>query len=151
MHATKAGIEEETIELFCDEHSAYLIVLDPNGALYTNQAGGDLCAHPCARGFLVPLRGPSFEEDLHDWDWNALEELQSLWYAPDEYLALFSRFATQLPLPTGLTLVHPKDLPKLPLTSLCFGEAWLPVLIDPDAGALPYKGRYAILTYPNSD
>ncbi len=144
-------MSDEVIELFCDEHSAYLIVLDAGGALYTNQAGGHLCTHPCARGFLIPLRGPSFEEDLHDWDWSELKALENEWFDSGSYSELFKQLR-ELPLPKGVRLLRPKELPKLPSVTLEFGEAWLPVFIDPALESfLPYKGRYAILTYPNSD
>lgn len=43
----------------------------PTGIIYHQQAGGHMCAHPSAEGFLVPVQGPvsDISRETDNWGW----------------------------------------------------------------------------------
>lgn len=125
-----------------------LIVLDPAGPEWSNQAGGTACAHPTALGFYVPL---------HDFlPRPAAEVLENFYGSYDADTV--DNFLNQCDdgLGAWLCSVRAPDCDSLDLM-----EAWVPVkIVDVkpkldqaglDSQLADLLGRRAILVYPNSD
>jgi len=126
---------EDAIQLWNME-SAALIVLDENGARYSNQVGGTACSHPVAVGFLVPLMCGDVCERMEGVSHATLESCREDAQAELDSMGLDGVLELR---ETGERDFH---------------EAWIHVTIKKtDHGMMPdsYAGRAAILTYPNSD
>lgn len=138
-----------------------LIVQMQAPATYTTQAGGTHCVHPHVQGVLVPLLAGAFDP---------AGKLHELWFSASGYsnpAAFAFEYMERIPLIRRLLeeaeldgILEPIDSKEgIMMWLVEWGEAWVPVCIkeDPSPEVVNYtaikalKGRYAILTYQNSD
>jgi len=128
---------------------------------YTTQAGGTHCVHPYVQGVLVPLLAGEFDTEgkLHDlwFPSSGYSNLAAFAFEYMERVPLIRRLLEEAELDGILEPIDSKEGIMMWLAE--WGEAWVPVCIkeDPNPEAMNYtaikalKGRYAILTYQNSD
>ncbi len=132
-------------------YAGYLIVLSENGIVYTTQTGGTCCAHPEARGHLVPFGSFGHVDDLEEASKSS--GVYDSWplAADDPVFGVFlmhlyqEERSSQMPevqVASAESVARVAHLLSNYNTAPAFGEAWVPVM---------YKGRVAILTWPNSD
>lgn len=118
------------IELW-DTDRAFVLILDNRGMVYSTQAGGMQCAHPSAKGFLVPVGLDHTSCVTDEWGVFGLEEISRQLGALRDF--------------NGAAIGCDRVTARY--GGLHCGEAWLPVSIEGG----PLDGRAAILTWPNSD
>lgn len=128
---------DDAIQLWNHE-GAFLIVLDEDGALYSNQVGGTACGHPVACGILVPIRIQGDPHALNDYYNMRMCDVRELAQEDLDRMGVSSFLSLR---DTGRADVS---------------EAWIPVTIGSGMDwfvGIPKSlwGRDAILTYPNSD
>jgi hypothetical protein len=142
----------------------HFIVLTVNGAYYSNQTGGTMCAHPWARGYLVPDNRRDLRNAIHQLSGERGYILRDYWDRFDRLKHLCHnwfpgcRLATEEEIECALQydLLGPVDANE---EVVCFGEAWMPVVLEAPEDLPPYdrptwwplRGRLAILTWHNSD
>lgn len=135
---------ENVIELWDIQWGWFLalIVFDEDSPyVWSNQCGGTCCAHPEARGVLVPLPGhwiPNPDPLLDDWCSATLSRDRTIRHA-QAFLAQSDWL--------GRFKLEPDLVER-------FGEAWIPVTLLDDGGEpqlKPFVGKCGVLTYSNSD
>jgi hypothetical protein len=150
-------IAVELADAFNKTH--YLIVVDPGGARYTNQVGGTACGHPIAQGHLIPFY---LCETRKVEGWKHAHVRDRWWHYVEDapYLeSMLSSFPKDLFCFRAATMQEVVDSVKTGLIGERFGESWFPVVINstPDRPWYdrdpwyPFRGRFAILTWENSD
>lgn len=125
---------------------AALVLVDPSGAHYTNQAGGNACAHPTARGYLVPVfDDPPLDEGGPDLVHRLREAVLGAHYLTD---ACADRLDAVLTMSRWTSYIY-VDRTRLHDSM----EAWVYVQLGPSefAGFDTRLWTEGILTWPNSD
>jgi hypothetical protein len=128
------------------------IVRAATGAVYTNQTGGTMCAHPEMEGYVDwPPEHSILERDITVWvekhggsSMNMSpvlkKSMRDAWFSGPE--AKYGH-ASQADVDKLVKLKLPLELDREALLTECWGEAWIPVILE--------DGRRAIFTYHNSD
>lgn len=101
-----------------------VIIIDPNGILYENQAGGVSCSHPQARGIFVPRLVP--------------REIKSMWM---NRLSLSDDMGKVVTNTNKLLIEYFGAI--IDTSGYEHQEAWLPIVF--------VDGRKGILVWENSD
>lgn len=125
---------------FAPEFCAAIILDADCPTVYTNQCGGTYCAHPEARGFLLPI-GEMPGDALIDL-WNESPDEPNEAYDADRVRRVIESKAG------WDAWFEPLDSWDGP-----WGETWIPVRIKGRVWTLfeGFAGRTAIITYSNSD